>query len=85
MPTVHSTCHGGGKLGSAFGLLWAGMACASLALPGLAHAQLSSMPAALQERLRQVGPGWGRDIIGNIARTLEVYAPLLAAAPKDEV
>lgn len=72
-------------MGSAFRILAVCIVSALAMLPGLAHAQLANMPAAVQERLRQVGPGWGRDINGNIARTLEVYAPLLAAAPKDGV
>lgn len=59
------------------------VALASLA--STAAAQVSNMPPHVQERLRQVGPGWGKDILGNIARTLEVYTPLLAAAPKDGV
>ena len=55
---------------------------ALLLAAGVAAAQVANMPPAVQERLRQVGPGWGKDINGNIARTLEVYAPILAAAPK---
>src|SRR4051795_5664822 len=50
-----------------------------------ATAQVSLMPQAVQERLQEVGPGWGTDITGNIAKTLEVYAPILAAAPKSGV
>src|SRR3954451_20225059 len=50
-----------------------------------ATAQVSLMPQAVQERLQQVGPGWGKDITGNIAKTLEVYEPVLAAAPKSGV
>lgn len=48
-------------------------------------AQVSNMPAEVQQRLREVGPGWGKDIPGSIAKTLEVYAPILKAAPKDGV
>ncbi len=62
-----------------------GLVCASIVSSPLGHAQVANMPAAVQERLREVGPRWGKDINGNIARTLEVYAPLLAAAPKDGV
>ena len=43
-------------------------------------AQVSLMPQEVQERLRELGPGWGKDIPGNIAKTLEVYTPILAAA-----
>lgn len=50
-----------------------------------ATAQVSNLPAGVQERLRQVGPGWGRDIGGNAQRTLEVFQPLLTAAPKTGV
>ncbi len=72
-------------MGTAFRSWVAGILCASIALPHIALAQVANMPAEVQERLRQVGPGWGRDINGNIAKTLEVYVPLLAAAPKDGV
>lgn len=50
-----------------------------------AFAQVSSMPAQVQQRLAEVGPGWGKDIGGNIEKTLEVYTPLLAVAPKQGV
>ena len=48
-------------------------------------AQVSMMPQNVQDRLREVGPGWGKDILGNVAKTLEVYTPVLAKAPKDGV
>ena len=54
-------------------------------LAGHAAAQVSLMPQAVQERLQEVGPGWGKNITANIAKTLEVYAPILAAAPADGV
>jgi len=50
-----------------------------------AAAQVELMPQEVQQRLQQVGPGWGKDITGNIAKTLEVYEPVLAAAPKSGV
>ena len=50
--------------------------------PGFATAQVSNMPQNVQDRLREVGPGWGKDILGNVAKTLEVYTPVLASAPK---
>lgn len=40
------------------------------------------MPPQVVQRLAEVGPGWGKDIGGNIEKTLEVYTPLLAVAPK---
>jgi acetyl esterase/lipase len=43
------------------------------------------MPPHVQQRLAEVGPGWGKDILGNIEKTLEVYTPLLAVAPKSGV
>ena len=49
---------------------------------GIAIAQVSNMPQNVQDRLREVGPGWGKDILGNVAKTLEVYTPVLEAAPK---
>lgn len=50
-----------------------------------AFAQVANMPAHVQQRLAEVGPGWGRNILGNIEKTLEVYTPLLAVAPKQGV
>ena len=47
-----------------------------------ATAQVSLMPQVVQDRLREVGPVWGKDILGNIAKTLDVYTPVLAASPK---
>ena len=55
--------------------------CAVL-MPLCAGAQVANMPQHVQDRLMEVGPGWGKDILGNIERTLEVYTPLLAVAPK---
>ena len=43
------------------------------------------MPAQVQQRLAEVGPAWGKDILGNIEKTLEVYTPLLAVAPKQGI
>ena len=57
----------------------------ALLLATFAQAQVANMPSNVQERLAEVGPGWGKDIRGNIAKTLEVYTPLLAAAPKGGV
>lgn len=54
-------------------------------LASLAQAQVTNMPPHVLERLAEVGPGWGKDIRGNIAKTLEVYTPILAAMPKDGV
>jgi len=47
-----------------------------------ATAQVSNMPQHVQARLAEVGPVWGKDILGNLARTLEVYTPILRDAPK---
>ena len=47
-----------------------------------AAAQLANMPPQVVQRLAEVGPGWGKNIAGNIEKTLEVYSPLLAVAPK---
>lgn len=46
-----------------------------------AHAQVANMPKAVQDRLAELGPVWGRDILGNIDKTLEVYTPILRSAP----
>ena len=50
-----------------------------------AHAQVANMPKQVQDRLAEVGPVWGKDIPGNIAKTLEVYTPILRATPKTGV
>lgn len=62
------------------------VATAALALvAGTAAAQVANLPENVQQRMAEVGPGWGRDIAGNIRKMLEVYTPLLAAAPRDGV
>jgi acetyl esterase len=53
-----------------------------LASLSIADAQISRMPQTVQDRLQQVGPGWGKDIPGNIEKTLQAYTPVLAAASK---
>jgi acetyl esterase len=58
---------------------------ALMLLAAPAFAQVANMPAHVQQRLAEVGPGWGKDIGGNIEKTLEVYTPLLAVAPKNGV
>ncbi len=52
----------------------------TLAAPALS--QLSNMPEDLRERLAEINPTWGKDITGNVAKTLALYTPILAAAPK---
>ena len=61
--------------------------CAILAatVTQAAHAQVSNMPPHVQARLAEVGPVWGKDIAGNLAKTLEVYAPILRDAPKSGI
>lgn len=56
-------------------LLWA----------GTADAQVTNMPPHVQSHLRAVGPVWGEDIGGNIARTLDIYTPLLGSVLLDGV
>ena len=64
------------------------VACFS-ALMGLgalpARGQVSAMPPSVREVLEQVGPRWGEDISGNIARTRAAYEPLLRAVPTEGV
>jgi acetyl esterase/lipase len=50
-----------------------------------APAQVANMPKDVQDRLAEVGPVWGKDIFGNIEKTLEVYTPILRDAPKTGV
>jgi acetyl esterase len=52
---------------------------------GAAYAQVANMPKQVQDRLAEVGPVWGKDIPGNIDRTLEVYTPILRDAAKTGV
>jgi acetyl esterase len=47
-----------------------------------AHAQVSNTPADVQKTLAEVGPVWGKDVLGNIGKTVGVYTPLLASSPK---
>ena len=54
-------------------LLWA----------GASDAQVTNMPLRVQDHLRAVGPVWGDDSGGNIARTLDIYTPILDSAPLD--
>jgi acetyl esterase/lipase len=58
---------------------------AAWALAAPAFGQLANLPPQVSQRLAEVGPGWGKDILGNIEKTLEVYTPLLAVAPKTGV
>lgn len=64
------------------GLLIAALA---LLMPASAGAQMSAMPEALQKRLAEIGPGWGKNISGNVAISQELYTPILRAAPRDGV
>jgi acetyl esterase/lipase len=57
-------------------------AIATIAAAAPAFSQVANMPPHVQQRLAEVGSGWGKNISGNIERTLEVYTPLLAVAPK---
>lgn len=57
-------------------------ACALATLTATSGAQVSNMPPQVQARLAEVGPRWGKDIPGNINKTLEVYAPIRRDAPK---
>jgi acetyl esterase len=61
------------------------LAALAITSPLPAAAQVSNMPPEVQQVLREVGPGWGKDILGNVAKTLKAYTPVLAAAPKDGV
>lgn len=54
----------------------------SLVLCTSASAQMSNMPDSLRAELAAINPGWGKDILGNVAKTLALYTPILAAAPK---
>jgi len=49
------------------------------------QAQMANMPEELRARLAEINPTWGKDILGNVAKTLALYTPILAAAPKTGV
>ena len=57
----------------------------ALLMPAIAEAQMSAMPEPLQRRLEEIGPGWGKNISGNVAITQELYTPILRAVPRDGV
>ncbi len=48
----------------------------------LVCAQVTNMPRHVQDRLAEVGPVWGKDILGNNAKMLEVYTPILRDVPQ---
>ena len=50
-----------------------------------AQAQITSLPAHVQEVLADIGPKWQSDIRTYIPRTFDLFAPLLEAAPKTGV
>lgn len=43
---------------------------------------LATLPAETRAELARIGPVWGRDIQAHRDRVFDLYAPLLAAAPK---
>lgn len=49
---------------------------------GCTSAPVSNMPIEVQRTLAEVGPVWGKDVLGNIKKTVDVYMPVLAASPK---
>jgi acetyl esterase/lipase len=61
-----------------------GLAVLSIFAPP-ARAQMANMPDDLRARLAEINPTWGKDILGNVAKTLALYTPILAAAPKTGV
>ncbi len=74
---------GGNALTALRALALLGVAAFGSAAP--AHAQISRLPASVQEALAEIGPKWRSDIRTYIPRTFELFAPLLEAAPKDGV
>jgi acetyl esterase/lipase len=50
-----------------------------------AHSQVSTMPPDVQKLLAEIGPVWGKDILGNVEKTLKAYDPVLKASPKTGV
>jgi acetyl esterase len=46
---------------------------------------LAGLPPAVRAELARIGPIWGRDIQAHRDRVFELYAPLLAAAPRTGV
>jgi acetyl esterase len=60
----------------------ASLFAASLGAPSHAGAQATALPPEVQAKLAEIGPNWGADIRGNVARMVETFTPLLKAAPK---
>jgi acetyl esterase len=63
----------------------AALAAAVFIAAASAHAQTSALPPEVQAKLAEIGPNWGADIRGNVAKMVEVFTPLLKAAPKSGV
>ena len=52
---------------------------------GLASAQIARLPPAVQQTLAEIGPKWQTDPRTYIPRTFDLFLPILASMPKDEV
>lgn len=50
-----------------------------------AHAQVSRLPETVQKKLAEINPLYQSDITKYGAETIDLFTPLLAAAPKDGV
>jgi acetyl esterase/lipase len=44
-----------------------------------------ALPEAQRRLMLEIGPRWGRDIIGHRQAVIECYTPVVAATPKDSV
>jgi acetyl esterase/lipase len=48
-------------------------------------AQMSKQPQAVQDKMAELGPIWGTDILKHVQIDLDVFTPLVAAAPRTGV
>ena len=48
-------------------------------------AQVTELPLDIQQKLEMLGATWGQSVGPNIRTTVEVFRPLLEAAPKDGI
>lgn len=55
---------------------------AALLAAGPAAAQMTKQPQAVQDKMAELGPIWGTDILKHVQIDLDMFTPLVAAAPK---
>src|SRR5512132_920891 len=69
-------------------MMWRAPGAVSLlvmALAAPARAQVTELPPDVQQKLDMLGATWNQSVGPNIRATVEVFRPLLEAAPKDGI